>query len=203
MKAASSSAPLPSVRRGAVTRSGSWRRPPMRRRKATGCGPCASTSRSRSRCRSTSRSSSSGSHASVVSHRSSHLRRTAYFLYPVHTNSYLKKTRISKVIILIDRDTRSDSTPTLASRTLRKPSDLDSLTPSWANLEEEAAQGTHTHTIYAVRRVYSAAQWLRPSPVAHRGWLRCHSPRSRNHPPHPTPPPPNPLPLSRACRSRS
>eukprot|EP00964_Phaeocystis_antarctica_P128620 scaffold92419_cov69-Phaeocystis_antarctica.AAC.1 len=52
----------------------------------------------------------------------------------------------------------------------RAPSvgDSDSLTPTWARLKEEAALGTHTHTIYAVRRVYSAAQWLRPSPVAHR-----------------------------------
>ena len=43
----SSSAPPPFVRRGAATRSGSLRQPPMRRRKATGCGPCASTRRNR------------------------------------------------------------------------------------------------------------------------------------------------------------
>ena len=55
----------------------------------------------------------------------------------------------------------------------RAPSvgDSDSLTPSWASLKEEAAQGTHTHTIYAVRRVYSAAQWLRPSRRLLAGWL--------------------------------
>ena len=80
--------------------------------------------------------------------------------------------------------------------------------------EEGAARGTqrntHTHTIYAVRRLYSAgAQWFYPSPVAPVGLSDRHSRRVRTPPPqthpHPSPNPPSECPqisqLAQAARA--
>ena len=58
----------------------------------------------------------------------------------------------------------------------------------WTNLIRRGRpRHTHTHTIYAVRRVFSAgAEWLHPSPVSHGMAHRRHSPCQRS--PTPTPP---------------
>ena len=58
--------------------------------------------------------------------------------------------------------------------------------PEW---ERGRPRHTHTHTIYAVRRVYSAGahtQWLRPPRRSLTGWLRRHSPCQNRPPPSPT-----------------
>ena len=58
----------------------------------------------------------------------------------------------------------------------------------WTSLRRRGRpRHTHTHTIYAVRRVFSAgAEWLHPSPRSLTGWHRRHSPCQRSPTPTPT-----------------